>query len=59
VKQGHTSIVADHTLSGFDDELAVLSGRTVNVELADTIRAETGNDPEAWLPLFQQQRSAG
>lgn len=59
VKQGHNSIVAELNLSGFDDELAVLSGRTVNVELADTIRAETGNDPEAWLPLFQQQRSAG
>jgi type IV secretion system protein VirB4 len=59
VKQGHNSVVAELNLAGFDDELAVLSGRTANVELADTIRAETGDDPEAWLPLFQQQRSAG
>lgn len=59
VKQGHNSVVAELNLGGFDDELAVLSGRTANVELADTIRAETGDDPEAWLPLFQQQRSAG
>lgn len=59
IKQGHNSVVAELNLAGFDDELAVLSGRTANVELADTIRAETGDDPEAWLPLFQQQRSAG
>lgn len=59
VKQGHNSIVAELNLGGFDDELAVLSGRTANVELVDTIRAQAGDDPEVWLPLFQQQRSAG
>ncbi len=59
VKQGHNSIVAELNLGGFDDELAVLSGRTGNVELADTIRAQVGDDPVAWLPLFHQQRSAG
>ncbi|MGN8021291.1 VirB4 family type IV secretion/conjugal transfer ATPase [Phyllobacterium sp. 22229] len=59
VKQGHNSIVAELNLGGFDDELAVLSGRTGNVELADTIRAQAGDDPEVWLPLFHQQRSAG
>ncbi len=59
VKQGHNSIVAELNLSGFDEELAVLSGRTANVELADTIRAQAGEDPEVWLPLFHQQRSAG
>ncbi|WP_273794950.1 VirB4 family type IV secretion/conjugal transfer ATPase [Brucella intermedia] len=59
VKQGHNSIVAELNLGGFDDELAVLSGRTANVELADTIRAQAGDDPEVWLPLFHQQRSAG
>ncbi|MBL8577270.1 MAG: VirB4 family type IV secretion system protein [Mesorhizobium sp.] len=59
VKQGHNSVVAELNLGGFDDELAVLSGRTANVELADTIRSQTGDDPAAWLPLFQQQRSAG
>lgn len=40
VKQGHNSVVAELNLGGFDDELAVLSGRTANVELADTIRAD-------------------
>ncbi|MEK1944641.1 MAG: VirB4 family type IV secretion system protein [Ensifer adhaerens] len=57
VKQGHNSVVAELNLAGFDDELAVLSGRTANVELGDRIRADVGDDPSAWLPLFQQMRS--
>lgn len=58
VKQGHNSIVAELNLGGLDDELAILSGRTGNVELADAIRAQVGDDPEVWLPRFHQQRSA-
>ncbi|PDT06851.1 VirB4 family type IV secretion system protein [Rhizobium sp. M1] len=58
VKQGHNSVVAELKLNGFDDELAILSGRTVNVELADAIRAEVGDRREDWLPLFQQRRRA-
>lgn len=58
VKQGHNSVVAELNLSGFEDELAILSGRTVNVELADTIRAQVGDDPEIWLPLLHKQRNA-
>ncbi|MBB4402973.1 MULTISPECIES: VirB4 family type IV secretion/conjugal transfer ATPase [Rhizobium/Agrobacterium group] len=56
VKQGHNSVVAELNLNGFDDELAILSGRTVNVELADAIRAELGEDREDWLTVFQQRR---
>lgn len=58
LKQGHNSVVAELDLNGFDDELAVLSGRTANVELVDTIRAEVGDDARNWLPVFQQRRSA-
>ncbi|WP_192799285.1 VirB4 family type IV secretion/conjugal transfer ATPase [Brucella tritici] len=58
LKQGHNSVVAELDLHGLDDELAVLSGRTGNVELVDTIRAEIGNDPADWLPVFQKRRSA-
>lgn len=56
VKQGQASVVAELNLTGFDDELAILSGRTGNVELADRIRAEVGDDPAAWLPLFHDRR---
>ena len=58
LKQGHNSVVAELDLNGFDDELAILSGRTANVELLDAIRAEVGNDVKDWLPIFQQRRSA-
>ncbi|AIC31477.1 type IV secretion system protein VirB4 (plasmid) [Rhizobium etli bv. mimosae str. IE4771] len=58
VKQGHNSVVAELNLNGFDDELAILSGRTANVELADVIRAEVGDRRQDWLPVFQQRRRA-
>ncbi|MDT4885258.1 Type IV secretion system protein virB4 [compost metagenome] len=50
--------MAELSLHGFDDELAILSGRTANVELADSIRAEVGDRLDDWLPVFQQRRSA-
>ncbi|MBB3965899.1 VirB4 family type IV secretion/conjugal transfer ATPase [Rhizobium metallidurans] len=58
LKQGHNSVVAELDLNGFEDELAILSGRTANVELLDVIRAEVGEDVKDWLPVFQQRRSA-
>ncbi|TIO05444.1 MAG: transporter, partial [Mesorhizobium sp.] len=59
LKQGHNSVVAELNLRGFDDELAILSGRTANVELAEAIRAEVGDQGGDWLPIFHQRRSAG
>ncbi len=56
VKQGHNSVVAELDLAGFDDALAVLSGRTETVELLDRIRTEVGNDPARWLPIFHAER---
>ncbi|CUX03099.1 VirB4 family type IV secretion system protein [Rhizobium pusense] len=58
LKQGNNSVVAELDLNGFDDELAILSGRTANVELFDEIRAEVGDDVETWLPIFQKRRSS-
>jgi type IV secretion system protein VirB4 len=43
-------------LGGLTDELAVLSGTTETVTLLDAIRADVGDDPAKWLPLFHQQR---
>ena len=56
IKQGHNAVVAELDLDGLDDHLAVLSGRTATIELLDRIRAEVGDDPAAWLPLFHQRR---
>jgi type IV secretion system protein VirB4 len=52
VKQGHQSVVCQLDLKGFDAELAVISGRAGEIERLHRILAETGPDPEAWLPRF-------
>lgn len=56
LKQGHHAVVAELDLSGLPDALAVLSGRTATVDLLDRVRAQVGDDPTVWLPLFHQQR---
>ena len=58
VKQGLDSVVAELDLTGLDDALAILSGRTETVELLDRLRAVHGDAPAAWLSHFHQQRSA-
>ena len=62
IKQGHASVVAELDLSGFDDELAILSGRTANVQLADQIREgrdQTEDSSDAgWMAAFHKQRRA-
>lgn len=56
VKQGHNSVVVELNLGGFDDELAVLSGRTAAIEVLDRVRAIAGDNPDDWLPLFHTER---
>jgi len=69
VKQGHQSMIGRFDLSSvyddngnkiinFDDELAILSGSSDNIELLDDILAEVGEDPEIWVPLFHERRKA-
>lgn len=50
VKQGHASALCELDLTGLEDFVTVLSATTDNVALLDAIRAEVGDDPEAWLP---------
>ena len=55
VKQGHRSAIGRLDLGGLGDVLDVLSGTTDNVELLDTIRAQVGDLPQNWLPVFHEQ----
>jgi len=55
MKQGHRSAIGRLDLAGLGDVLDVLSGTTDNVELLDGIRAEVGDDPLAWLPVFHER----
>ncbi len=50
VKSGPESVVARLNLNGRNDLLTVLSGRERTVRMLDDLRAEVGDDPEAWMP---------
>jgi type IV secretion system protein VirB4 len=52
VKQAHHSVVCQLDLKGFDGELAVISGRTQQIQRMQQIISSTGADPKAWLPQF-------
>ncbi|AIL65799.1 Type IV secretion system protein virB4 [Rickettsiales bacterium Ac37b] len=55
VKQGTNSIVGRIDLSGMNNIINVLSGRTETVLLLDEIRKEVGDDPDVWLPIFYER----
>ncbi|MEK6291351.1 MAG: VirB4 family type IV secretion/conjugal transfer ATPase [Paraburkholderia tropica] len=55
VRQGHRSAIGRLDLAGLGDVLDVLSGTTDNIELLDGIRAEVGDEPAAWLPVFHKR----
>jgi type IV secretion system protein VirB4 len=58
VKHGRHSVLCRLDLAGMADEIALLSGRTETVELLDLILPETGEDPAAWMPVFQSRRKS-
>ena len=55
VKQGKDVVVARIDLSGMEDIISVLSGRAETVGLLDEIRAQVGDDPEIWLPIYTKR----
>ncbi|WP_208431438.1 VirB4 family type IV secretion/conjugal transfer ATPase [Bartonella doshiae] len=56
IKQGQSSVVAELNLRGMNDEIAILSGTTKNIELMNQIISEYGTDPDTWLPIFHERR---
>jgi type IV secretion system protein VirB4 len=55
VKQGHTSVVCELDLKGFDEELRVISGRRSSVERVHSLIEEFGANPEHWLSRFMTE----
>lgn len=51
-RQGKEVAVGRLNLTGLEDYIRVFSGNENTVRLCDEIRAEVGNDPKQWLPLF-------
>lgn len=56
IKQGHDSVVAELNLKGFDDELAIISGTTENVNLLEKVIQKKGEDPDQWMEYFHEKR---
>ncbi len=55
LKQGVNAVVAKVDLSGLDNIINVLSGRSETVLLLKEIRAEVGDNPDDWLPIFYER----
>ncbi len=55
VKQEHDSTLCKLNLAALTECLPVLSGNTASVNLLDQIRAEVGDDPQHWLPVFYER----
>ena len=55
IKRGGESVVVRLDLAGEADLLTILSGRERSVRILDDIRAEVGDDSEAWMvPLMER-----
>jgi type IV secretion system protein VirB4 len=57
IKQAHHSVVCQLDLKGFDGELAVISGRALQVKRMQRIISACGEDPKAWLPQFLSEHT--
>jgi type IV secretion system protein VirB4 len=55
VRQGTQGVVCELNLKGFDYELAVISGRTENVQRMERLIEERGAAPDRWLPQFRAE----
>lgn len=55
VKQGKDVVVARIDLAGMEDIIMVLSGRAETVSILDDVMKKHGDDPEVWLPIFQER----
>jgi type IV secretion system protein VirB4 len=56
IKQSGQSVVVKLDLQGFSDELAIISGTTRNILLLEDIMRTHGDNPQDWIPIFQQKR---
>jgi type IV secretion system protein VirB4 len=58
IKQGEQAALAGLNLTGFEDELLILSGTPDNADIAEQVMAERGRDPAVWIPHFLKQARA-
>ncbi|MFH6841012.1 hypothetical protein [Providencia sp. 2024EL-00732] len=54
IKQSNSSVFAKLDLYGFDDFLPIISGSRSGISLCENIRADYGDNPNDWIPVFIQ-----
>ena len=59
IKQADHSVVARLDLTGMSAELKVLAGTERSVRRLDALRAQVGDDPDAWMAPFLEADTAG
>jgi type IV secretion system protein VirB4 len=52
IKHGNDSVIARLDLSSMPDLVRVMSGRKETIEQCAALRAQLGDDPAKWLPVF-------
>jgi type IV secretion system protein VirB4 len=55
IKQGVDAVIARVDLSGMEDIINVLSGRADTVIILSQVIKEYGDDPEVWIPIFNEK----
>lgn len=55
VKQSHQSTFAKLDLSDFEDYLPIISGTWESIQMSHEVRAEVGDDPKDWVPVFRER----
>jgi len=55
IKQGNSAVIARIDLSNMLDVVNVLSGRADTVIILDEVRKQHGDNPEVWLPHFNNR----
>jgi type IV secretion system protein VirB4 len=55
IKQGVDAVIARVDLSGMGDVINVLSGRADTVIILNEVIKEHGEDPEIWIPIFNER----
>ena len=55
IKHGTESVVAKLNMEGLEPFIQVLSGRSSTVSIMNKLRDSHGDNPDQWLPVFQQE----
>ena len=59
IKQGNQSSIAKLDLEGLGDDIAVMAMAKADFAYLDEAKAQVGNNPDNWIPLYKRLRREG